>query len=340
MSDCRTRLAATPWPPPSTRFTPGSARSPTSPPASPVGVPPWPVWSTMWAGWCRSASVPAGCRPVGAFQPRPAPSGARRSTCCTPAPTPSTAGRHDPISESWSRRGTHWPRPSTARSPPLDAMTRPSWSHRSTPPSGYGWCPTGYGRSVSTPCSPRDNGSLTPRGAACTRTRAAEDDCGAWPTWPRATPARGRSGSGAGAARVRWTGDALQAGVDLFTLTPVEHASPALAGRRGLLDSEVEALHSWYLGLGDAVAAATLPPPPSAGDDEGAGHDSLWLRYLGGSGPQWEVPHRLAIAWTGEHLQILRGRQPRLAQAAAELARGGTNRSPAAQYSVTPRISS
>lgn len=122
----------------------------------------------------------------------------------------------------------------------------------------------------------------------------------------------------AGATRLRRTAEGLSAGHQLLRLEPVADASHGLRRDRARLSSEVDALCDWYAGLGRAVRDEV--PPPPAPERDGDGTPPLLRGLDDAPRDDGELPARLAVAWTHEHLELLEGLEPRLAAAAGELA--------------------
>lgn len=121
-----------------------------------------------------------------------------------------------------------------------------------------------------------------------------------------------------GTSRLRRTAEELRGGHQLLRLRPVASPSPALREARAGLLGEVDALCGWYEGVGDAIAARAVPPPRVAAPTAAA-LDAL--DDVPRDAP--ELPARLAVAWTQEHLVHLRALDARLEAAAGTLAREG-----------------
>ncbi|MQA73217.1 MAG: FUSC family protein [Solirubrobacterales bacterium] len=125
----------------------------------------------------------------------------------------------------------------------------------------------------------------------------------------------------AGVTRVRRVGEHVGARHALLRLDPAQVDSPALAEPRRALELEIESLRDWYDRLGAAVRAGTASPAPRP-DPEGESRILRWVRDRDLTRGSPELPPGLAIAWMGEHIDVLRALEPGLAAAAGELGRG------------------
>lgn len=121
-----------------------------------------------------------------------------------------------------------------------------------------------------------------------------------------------------GALRVRRMGYLLQNGQPLWRLGPLDERSPELIEQRRELDRELDATRAWFTELGQALVEGRTPAPAPAA--VGAGGALRFARAAAAAGHDQDAERALAIAWTHEHLQALHTLQPRLEQAAAELA--------------------
>lgn len=101
--------------------------------------------------------------------------------------------------------------------------------------------------------------------------------------------------------------------------TPPEQPSVRLTAGRDALLADAHALSGWYAALGESVAAKQAPPQPERQLDA-AGHPRAPEVVLDpGDGTDGALPPGVAIAWTSYHLELLRGVEPRLTHAAAQV---------------------
>jgi hypothetical protein len=126
----------------------------------------------------------------------------------------------------------------------------------------------------------------------------------------------------AGASRLRRMGRLLETGQPLWRLGSPEERPPALDEHRGALDVELERLRGWYRALGEALVAGREAPEPER-DPAVPAHLLRFAREAAASGRRDEAERALALVWTHEHIHALRGIQPRLFEAAADLAEAG-----------------
>jgi uncharacterized membrane protein YccC len=127
----------------------------------------------------------------------------------------------------------------------------------------------------------------------------------------------------AAATRLRFVGHTVRASQALWRLTPAAERSESLARSHRALDADLKEMRTWFCAVGDAVlGVAEVPRPPPR--PEGAGRHSLrWLGDATQPGREAELRVRVAAAWAGEHLDVLRDLQPRVAEAARAAARVG-----------------
>jgi uncharacterized membrane protein YccC len=119
----------------------------------------------------------------------------------------------------------------------------------------------------------------------------------------------------AGATRVRL------AAYSLLTMTEPSDAPAGWDRCASALDEEADALRSWYVALGDAVAGATSPPPPRRLDLDSSSRVSRCLREAVADGDGRRIRAALCLALAHEHLSNVQHLEAELAAAAAELAR-------------------
>lgn len=123
----------------------------------------------------------------------------------------------------------------------------------------------------------------------------------------------------AAAARLRFTGTGITFSRSLWRLDPAVDGSEALDASRRALAAERAAMRTWYRTVGEALAGAAEPPPPTTSYDGPGPHARRWLAGATAAGREPELRHRVAIAWTGEHLGVLADLQPSVLQAAGAL---------------------
>lgn len=126
-----------------------------------------------------------------------------------------------------------------------------------------------------------------------------------------------------GAARLRYVASLMRDARVLIKLEPVEGDAAALREAREGFSTTLAGRCDWYAGLGGAITAASVPPPP----EESAGRDrapvSVALeRPAGGDG----VPPAVGMAWATLHLESLLAFEPALAEAAGRLSPGASRK--------------
>ena len=115
----------------------------------------------------------------------------------------------------------------------------------------------------------------------------------------------------AGTTRVRL------AAYSLSTLSPAPEAEPRLDRCADALAADVDALHSWYVGLADALVAGTAIPRAQPRDDEAGTQVAQCVRKtLVGGGDSLAGP-ALSLLWASQHLDNLRRLGDRLIPPAA-----------------------
>jgi uncharacterized membrane protein YccC len=125
----------------------------------------------------------------------------------------------------------------------------------------------------------------------------------------------------AGMQHVRRAADLLHSMHSIVPLKPAANPTARLANRRDALIADTHALCSWYAALGGAVADGAEPPAPQeqrALDAEGRAEPPEVVLDPD-NGADGGFPPGIAIAWTTSHLDLLRGVEPRLARAAAQI---------------------
>jgi uncharacterized membrane protein YccC len=124
----------------------------------------------------------------------------------------------------------------------------------------------------------------------------------------------------AGAARVRRTAHALTRAHELWREeSPGDVCGTALAARAAL-DAETTAVSAWLRELAGAFEAADAPPAVQ-GEDIGLERQVLsWARDPAAA----DADGARVVAWAGQHLEVLRRNEPRLAEATARWAEKGT----------------
>jgi uncharacterized membrane protein YccC len=123
----------------------------------------------------------------------------------------------------------------------------------------------------------------------------------------------------AGAARIRRTAHALTRAHELWREeTPGDVCTTALAARAAL-DAETTAVAAWHRELAGAFERAAGPPDAQA-HDVGLERQVLsWARDPAAV----DADGARVVAWAGQHLEVLRRSEPRLAEATARWAERG-----------------
>jgi uncharacterized membrane protein YccC len=109
------------------------------------------------------------------------------------------------------------------------------------------------------------------------------------------------------------------AAYSLSTLTPGPPGGPRLDRCAEALASDVDALHSWYLSLADALAERTAIPPAPSRDDAGDGTVARCVRQTLVAGDDSTVGPAISLLWASEHVDNLRRLGAQLVKAASEL---------------------
>ena len=117
----------------------------------------------------------------------------------------------------------------------------------------------------------------------------------------------------AGATRVRL------AAYSLSTLTPAPASRPRLDTCADALGVEVDALHSWYVGLSAALVDRTTISPPDPRDDPDGVEVVRCVSRAFAAGDGSIVGPALNLLWASQHLDNLRRLGGQLTQATAEL---------------------
>ncbi|MEA2405159.1 MAG: hypothetical protein QOE08_1806 [Thermoleophilaceae bacterium] len=117
----------------------------------------------------------------------------------------------------------------------------------------------------------------------------------------------------AGATRVRL------AAYSLTTMWGAGDAATRPDGCAGALDGEVEAVHSWYVALADALARSAAAPPRQRGDADGRGATLRCLRDALAAGDDAGTRAAVGLLQADHQLVNLERLEPRLAQAATGL---------------------
>jgi uncharacterized membrane protein YccC len=103
----------------------------------------------------------------------------------------------------------------------------------------------------------------------------------------------------AGAARVRRTGQSLSA------LGQMTDGDASLARCGANLDDDVDALRSWFIGLGDSIVHATKAPPPQIRNTEGRKRLLECVRETVAGGGKAKARPALVLLWAGQQLDDL-----------------------------------
>jgi uncharacterized membrane protein YccC len=117
----------------------------------------------------------------------------------------------------------------------------------------------------------------------------------------------------AGTTRVRL------AAYSLSTLAPAPPGGPRLDRCAEALAADVDALHSWYLSLADALVQRTAVPAAPPRPDDGDGEVARCVRQTLVAGDDSIVGPAINLFWASHHLDNLRELGVQLIQPAAEL---------------------
>jgi uncharacterized membrane protein YccC len=115
----------------------------------------------------------------------------------------------------------------------------------------------------------------------------------------------------AGSTRVRL------AAYSLSTLTPAPAGGPRIDQCAQALAADVDALHSWYFSLADALVDGTAIPPPHPRDDD-ATNVARCVRQALATGDDSIVGPAVSLLWASQHLDNLRELGAHLIQPAGE----------------------
>jgi uncharacterized membrane protein YccC len=108
------------------------------------------------------------------------------------------------------------------------------------------------------------------------------------------------------------------AAYSLSTLTPAPPGGPRLDRCAEALAADVETVHSWYLGLADALEEpSAIPAPPR--DEDGDREVVRCVRQSVVAGDDSLVGPAISLLWASEHLHNLRRLAARLTEPASEL---------------------
>lgn len=118
----------------------------------------------------------------------------------------------------------------------------------------------------------------------------------------------------AGAARVRRTAHALTRTHALWPAETEADATPRATAARAALDVEATAVAAWLRDLARAYEDKLPPPAPEPYDGDRERRIVAWFGDADGSADGAGV-----VAWAGQHLEVLRRHEPRLAEAASRL---------------------
>jgi uncharacterized membrane protein YccC len=116
----------------------------------------------------------------------------------------------------------------------------------------------------------------------------------------------------AGAERVRRAAQSLE------SLARMADGGTRLGRCAANLDSEVHALRSWYVTLGDALLHATAVPPPHVRDVEGRRRLLECVRDAVTGGDKTKLRPALDLLWASQHLDTLWQMEAHLGRHAAE----------------------
>jgi uncharacterized membrane protein YccC len=120
----------------------------------------------------------------------------------------------------------------------------------------------------------------------------------------------------AGAARVRRTAHAVTRAHEMWMEeTAGDRCSTALEARAAL-DAETTAVAAWHRGLAGAFAGAVVPPEIQGEDVDLERQVLSWARDPAAI----DADGARVVAWAGQHLEVLRRNEPRLAEAATRWA--------------------
>jgi uncharacterized membrane protein YccC len=118
-----------------------------------------------------------------------------------------------------------------------------------------------------------------------------------------------------GARRVQRTG------LSLLALTRMTDVSALGEECARSLDRELEALHGWYMSLGDALADGSAPPPQHQRDARGRKRVLECARQAVSENDQARIGPVLSLLWASQYLDNLWRLEAHLAQPAAEASR-------------------
>jgi hypothetical protein len=120
----------------------------------------------------------------------------------------------------------------------------------------------------------------------------------------------------AGAARVRRTAHAVTRAHEMWREETAGDVCTTALAARAALDAETTAVAAWHRELAGAFAASALPPDAQV-EDVGLERQVLsWARDPAAV----DADGARVVAWAGQHLEVLRRNEPRLAEAAARWA--------------------
>jgi hypothetical protein len=107
------------------------------------------------------------------------------------------------------------------------------------------------------------------------------------------------------------------AAYSLSTLTPAPAGGPRIDQCAQALAADVDALHSWYFSLADALVDRTAIPPPHPRDDD-ATNVARCVRQALATGDDSIVGPAVSLLWASQHLDNLRELGAHLIQPAGE----------------------
>jgi uncharacterized membrane protein YccC len=129
----------------------------------------------------------------------------------------------------------------------------------------------------------------------------------------------------AGARRLQRTA------LSLVEVTRSSDVSALGEGCARSLDVELEALHRWYTGLGDALVDGSSPPPQDEPDTSGPSRALECARQAVAGRDRARIGPALGLLWASQHLDSLWRLEAHLAQPAAEAAAAQQLRFPASR---------